>query len=148
MKSLILCLIASIGLFITARAQEVQKFEIKGNTHYGTKAIPEEILGLYKYEKDLEPIVEVNKDGTGFFQFHGTTKYPVEFWIETDENGNLIKYENEENSNYRTFLILKYGSNGEPVQGVDIVGTYDRIRLSMSYSLGYAIILGERFRKL
>ena len=148
MKTLLIYVIATIGLLASATAQEVEKFTINENTYYGSKAIPEEITGLYKYEKVKEPIVEINKDGTGYFQVHDVKKYPVEYWIETDEKGSIHKRKSEVNSNYQVVLILKYGSNGESGWRGANAGTYDRIEVTMAFTEGYAIVLGERFRKL
>lgn len=148
MKTLLVCVIMTLGLFVSARAQEVKKFTIDENTYYGTKAIPEEITGLYQYQKVKEPIVEINKDGTGYFQVHDVTKYPVEYWIETDEKGSMHKRKSEVNDNYQVVLILKYGSNGESGWRGANAGTYNRIEVTMAFTEGYAIILGERFRKL
>ena len=129
-------------------SQNIEKFTINNNTYFGTKAIPDEITGLYKYEKTKEPIVDIRKDGTGFFQVHDVKAYPVEFWIETDELGNIQKQKSTVNSNYKVVLIVKYGSNGESGWRGANAGTYTRIDVGMAFDLGYAIVLGERFRKL
>lgn len=148
MKSILICVFLTIGLFINTNAQTVEKFTIDNNTYYGTKAIPKEITGLYKYAKVKEPIVEINGDGNGYFQVHDVPKYPVEYWIETDEKGEIHKRKSEVNSNYQVVLILKYGSNGQSGWRGANAGTYDRIEVTMAFTEGYAIILGERFRKL
>ena len=67
MKKIFMTVIAIMGFALTIMAQAVSTFTINGNTYYGTKAIPKEITGLYKYEKVKEPIVEINENGTGFF---------------------------------------------------------------------------------
>lgn len=148
MKKLLITVIIIIGLVNTATSQNVEKFTINGNTFYGTKAIPEEITGLYKYEKVKEPIVEINKDGTGYFQVHDVKAYPVEYWIETDEKGTIQKRKSEVNNNYQVVLILKYGNNGESGWRGANAGTYTRIEVTMAFTEGYAIVLGERYRKL
>lgn len=148
MKQILICVIATIGFIVSATAQQVEKFTINGNIYYGTKSIPEDIIGIYKYEKIKEPIVEIKKDGTGYFQVHEVPKYPVEYWIETDEKGTVHKRKSAANSNYQVVLILKYGSNGESGWRGANAGTYDRIEVTMAFTEGYAIVLGERFRKL
>lgn len=147
MKRLIMNVIVIVG-FATTIAQKAEKFTINEITYYGTKAIPKEITGIYKYEKIKEPIVEIKIDGSGYFQLHGVKAYPVEYWIETDENGNIQKVINETNSNYQVVLILKYGSNGETGWRGEMTGKYDRIDVTMAFDLGYAISLGERFKKI
>ena len=146
MKSYItVVLFTAITNFLSA---QVQQFSIADKTYYGTKAIPAEVTGKYWYEKDKEPIVDIQSDGTGYFQVHDVKAYPVEYWIETDASGNIQKRKSETNSNYQVVLILKYGSNGESGwQGAN-AGKYDRIDVTMAFDQGYAIVMGERFRKL
>ncbi|MES2061527.1 MAG: hypothetical protein V4456_06380 [Bacteroidota bacterium] len=138
------------AMAITAFAQKVETFTINNNTYYGTKAIPAEIVGHYSYEKDgdKEPIVDVNKDGTGKFQVHDVPAYPVEFWIETDATGKINVRKSDVNANYQMVLVLKYGSNGESGWRGANAGTYDRIEVTVAKTMGYAIILGERYMKL
>lgn len=142
--TVIVCIVCAI----TASAQKVEQFTMDGNTYYGIKAFPEEILGYYKYEKTKEPIVEINKDGSGLFQIHDVKAYPVEYWIQTDAKGVIQKRTSENNKNYQVVLILKYGSNGESGWKGDKVGKYDRIEVTVAFDQGYAIVLGERFKKL
>ena len=79
MKTKILSLFTFFLIFNTSEghSQSVEKFNIDNNTYYGTKAIPDEITGLYKYEKTKEPIVDIRKDGTGFLQVHDVKAYPI-----------------------------------------------------------------------
>ena len=128
--------------------QTVEKFTVDNQIVYGTKALPQDIIGYYQYEKTKEPIVDIRKDGTGLFQVHDVKAYPVEFWIETDEKGIIKKQTSTENSNYKVVLIVKYGSNGETGWRGANAGTYTRIDVGVAYNLGYAIVLGERFKKL
>jgi hypothetical protein len=147
-RQLLVILTVCIAFVTTAAAQKVEKFTIDGNTYYGTKAIPEEIKGDYKYEKTKQPIVQINKDCTGQFQVHDVPAYPAEFWVQTDEKGAVQMRKSETNKNYQVVLILKYGSNGESGWKGDKAGKYDRIEATVAYDQGYAIILGERFKKL
>ncbi|MBW3545947.1 MAG: hypothetical protein KY428_10180, partial [Bacteroidetes bacterium] len=136
------------AIMLVAYGQKtVEKFEIDGGTFYGTKELPSEILGFYQYEKDKEPIVDVKEGGTGFFQVHGVPKYPVEFWVQTDEKGEIQK-ETGPTGNYRMILIVKYGSNGESGWKGANAGTFTRISVAVAKDMGYAIILGERFKAL
>lgn len=148
MKKLLIIVTLIIGFVTTISAQNVEKFTINGSSYFGTKAIPEEITGLYKYQKEKEPIVEIKKDGTGYFQVHDVKAYPVEYWIETDEKGIIQKRKSEVNNNYQVVLILKYGNNGESGWRGANTGTYTRIEVTMAFTEGYAIVLGERYRKL
>lgn len=144
----VLITIACVFSVITATAQKVEQFTIDGNSYYGTKAFPEEILGYYQYEKTKEPIVEIKKDGSGLFQVHGVKAYPVEYWIQTDAKGVIQRRTSETNKNFQVVLILKYGSNGESGWKGENTGKYDRIEVTVAFDQGYAIALGERFKKL
>jgi hypothetical protein len=146
-RKLLLALTTFIAFASTATAQ-VKQFTIDGNTYYGTKAIPDEITGLYKYEKTKEPIVEINKDGSGKFQVHDVPAYPVEYWIQTDEKGKIQMRKSETNKNYQVVLILLYGSNGQSGWKGANAGKHDRIEVTVAYDQGYAIALGERFKAL
>jgi len=141
LRKLLVPIIAIFGIWVPAMGQNVEKFTVKENTYYGTKAIPEEITGLYKYEKDKEPIVDLKLGGTGYFQMHGVKPYPIEYWIETDVNGKIQKRTSEINSNYIVVLIVKYGSNGESGPFGSRAGTYNRIDVAMSFDTGFAIVL-------
>src|SRR5690606_12432428 len=91
MKQMIVLMFIAICSLNVFAQNKVETFNINGKEHYGIKTIPKELVGLYKYEKTQEPIVEINANGTGKFQVHGVTAYPTEFWIETDKSGNIQK---------------------------------------------------------
>jgi hypothetical protein len=148
LKQLVLALITFIGVYTTANAQKVETFTLDGNTYYGTKAIPDDIVGFYQYEKTKEPIVDIKKNGTGEFQVHGVPAYPVEYWIQTDAKGVVQKRTGAVPRNYQVVLILKYGDNGQSGWKGEKKGQYDRIEVTMAFDQGYAIVLGERFRKI
>lgn len=147
LQKLLFVFILLIGLTTLTSAQ-VKEFNINGKTYYGTKAIPDEIAGVYKYEHTKDPIVDIKKDGTGLFQVHGVPAYPVEYWIETDVKGNVQKVKSDVNNNYQVVLILLYGDNGQAGWKGEKKGQYDRIDVTMAFDRGYAIVLGERFRNL
>ncbi|RZJ55440.1 MAG: hypothetical protein EOO45_29375 [Flavobacterium sp.] len=148
MRTILLVALALLMFTAKAFAQEVKTFTIDGKTYYGTKAIPQEITGVYQYEKTKEPIVDIRQDGSGFFQTHDVPKYPVEYWIETDARGIVQKKKSETNSNYQVVLILLYGDNGEAGWKGANKGKYDRIDVVMAFDRGYGIVMGERYRKL
>jgi hypothetical protein len=150
MKKLLYTIIFSLIATAALAQQKVETFTVDGNTYYGTKAIPAEIVGHYSYSKtaDKEPVVDVNKDGTGVFQLHDVKAYPVEYWIETDAKGKINLRKSEVNANYQMVLVLKYGSNGETGWRGAEAGKYTRIEVTIAKDQGYAIILGERFMPL
>lgn len=129
-------------IFTSFLSAQVEKFTIAYNTYYCTKAIPEEITGKYWYEKSKEPIVEINGDGTDYFQVHDVKAYPVEYWIETDASGNIQKRRSDTNSNYQVVLIIKYRSNGESGWKGANAEKYDRIDVTMAFDQGYVTVMG------
>lgn len=139
---------AFVCISVSALAQ-VKEFNINGETFYGTKAIPDALLGKYLYEKTKEPIVDVQKgEMAGKFQVHDVPAYPASFWVQTDAKGVVQMEKSTVNNNYQVILILEYGSNGESGWKGNKKGTFDRIQAAVAYSMGYAIILGERFKAL
>ena len=103
-KKVALIFIAITSLVSISTAQKVEQFTVDGKTYFGTKAIPKDVIGEYKYEKTKEPIVIVREDGTGVFQVHDVKAYPVEYWIETDEKGVVQKRTAESSNNYQVVL--------------------------------------------
>lgn len=66
----------SIFLFsIQSNAQiKVSKIRARNQTHYITTKIEYPIIGLYQFENISEPIVILNADGTGIFQYNDLSK--------------------------------------------------------------------------
>ncbi|AWH85778.1 hypothetical protein HYN59_11950 [Flavobacterium album] len=145
LAALLLFTVATISA--PAQTKDVKQFVIDGATFYGTKAIPDELLGFYQYEKTKAPIVDVKREGQGKFQPHDVPAYPTEFWVQTDAKGNIEKTTGV-NGNYMVILIVLYGDNGESGWKGDKKGRYDRMQAVVAYDQGYAIILGERFKPL
>ncbi len=98
------------GIENIARIDQIQRF--------GTKEIPadikEHIVGYYRNidNDDGLPFVKINTDNTGVFQIHNYEEHPMEFWIVTDEKGELLIERGTSNPNYRIVLIAKYNYSG------------------------------------
>lgn len=126
---------------------QVKKFTIDGQVYYGTKNIPEDIIGKYLYESKKEPIVDVQKgDMAGKFQVHGVPAYPASYWVQTDEKGVVQMRKSEVNKNYQVVLIMEYGDNGEAGWKGENKGKLDRIEATVNFEDNTVIILGERFK--
>jgi hypothetical protein len=64
----------------------VSKIETKSGVHYITTSIDYPITGTYLFN-GAEPIVELNANGTGFYQLHEQPKRAINWGIECLETG-------------------------------------------------------------
>lgn len=85
MKSKNLLLVVLLLLAANSFAQST-KIEAKDGIHYLTTDIDYTIAGTYFF-KGAEPTVELNENGTGFYQLHEQPKRAVIWGIESDEVG-------------------------------------------------------------
>ncbi|TDS65093.1 hypothetical protein [Myroides indicus] len=137
----------------TMQSQNIEKFinvHDSPNEHFGTKDIPtyilQKMLGHYKYDSSNgEPYVKLNKGNKGFFQMHGTPVYPIEYWMEVNEQGEPLMRKGEDNPNFQIVLILKYGANSES-EGGFWNGKYSRIPIAFDMINKKANIFSERYK--
>ena len=121
-RAFTICLIFWIS---STKAQEtiilkgVEKIaEIDQVQRYGTKEIPADIKAhIVGYYRNIDndnglPYVKINGDNTGVFQIHNYEEHPMEFWILTNEKGELLIEKGKGNPNYRIGLIAKYDYSG------------------------------------
>lgn len=139
---------AVVALCFTASAAlawgKVDTINLQGDDYTVSTELPQEILGLYRYEGQGEPIVEIRADGTGVFQPHGMPAIPIRVWIAVDENG-VPRREVGTEQRYRYTLLIQYGEGGG---GNYPAGGYDLLDVTMLKDEGKAMILGERIRSL
>lgn len=151
---LILFLIFSIS---SLKAQEkiilkgIEKVaEIDGIQRFGTKEIPadikQHIVGYYRnIDNDNGlPYVKINSDNTGIVQIHNFEEHPMEFWLETDEKGELLIQRGNNNPNYIIVLIAKYDYSGLSKKDVP----FSRIPVTMDLVNKKASIWAERVKDL
>lgn len=122
-------------------AAVVDSVESDGAILWRTNAVPSELIGRYLYEKQGEPIIELNADGTGTFQAHGVPAMPIKYWMLSDEKGELVKASG--GTKYRYTVVLQYGPGGG---GNYPEGTYATWYWTMDTADNCANILGERFK--
>lgn len=122
-------------------APSVDSVQLNGTTVWKTSAIPERVAGQYLYEKQGEPKIVLNPDGTGTFQAHMVAPIPVRYWILSDEKGEPVKETG--GANYRYTIVLQYGPGGG---GNYPEGGYDSWYWTWMDADGCANILGERFK--
>lgn len=70
------------------------------------------MLGLYRYERQGEPVIEPGPGNVDSFQAHGGAPIPIRYWIQTDEAGVPYKQSGEGNPNYLHVLVVQYGPGG------------------------------------
>lgn len=138
-----------ISMFANAQTA-VEKIDLKGTIYTVTKKSPADlkfIFGKYKYEwgkETEEPIVELNEDGTGFFQPHQVAPIPIKFWFDCDEKGAIRKQQGY-NGRYQVTLLIQYGTstNGNyPTDGYDLMGVL------VVPDENYVVIYGERYKNI
>lgn len=111
--------LSSITAQETIILQGIEKIaEIDQIPMFGTKEIPADIkahiVGYYRNidNDDGLPYVKINTDNTGIFQIHNYEEYLMEYWILTNEKGELLIEKGADNPNYRIGLIAKYDYSG------------------------------------
>jgi hypothetical protein len=97
MKSKKLLLIAAVLFIANGFAQT--KIETKDGIHYITTNIDYPITGTYMFQ-GAEPTVELNGDGSGFYQLHEQLKKAVSWGMECDETGAPLFKKGFDNAAY------------------------------------------------
>jgi hypothetical protein len=67
----------------------VNEIETKSGVHYIRTNINYPIAGTYLFNEG-EPIVELNENGTGFYQLHDQPKRPINWGIECEKTGESV----------------------------------------------------------
>lgn len=105
------------------------------------------VFGTYIYEWGSETekqIVQLDENGTGLFQPHMTDPIPMQFWFDCDENGVVRKQEGI-NGRYSVTLLIQYGKS---TNGNYVTDNYDLMGVIVVPDENYAVIYGQRFKKL
>jgi hypothetical protein len=148
-KGLILLLLTYSGFLLQAQTP-LEKITLNGTVYTVTKKTPTDkkvIFGKYIYEwgkETEEPIVELNENGTGLFQPHMVSPIPIKFWFDCDEKGVVRKQEGV-NGRYSVTLLVRYG---ESTNRNYATGNYDLMGVTVVKDENYAVIYGERYKKL
>lgn len=79
-------LLLPLVLFVINSFAQTTKIEAKDGIHYITNDINYPITGTYLF-KGTEPVVELNTNGSGFYQSHEQLKRAINWGIECDETG-------------------------------------------------------------
>lgn len=127
---------------------QVEKIELKGDTYTVCQCFPAEILGLYQYEGEKPPIVQLDAGGKGKFQKHGVSEQEIEFWIDCDENG-VVRKKDYGNGVVQYTLLVRYLTNATASFHVtEDAGQYDLFPVIVSPVVNRVVILNERWKPL
>jgi hypothetical protein len=137
----------SIALFlfsIHSNAQiKVSKITANNQDHYITTKIDYPILGLYQFENISEPIVILNADGTGVFQYKDLTKKEMTWGLECTEDGFLRFKEGFDSAAYS--LWIKPSKN-LITPDADENYEWKKVEFSIHYNTKKMYIMGERVK--
>ena len=90
MKSKSIFLLAMMLFMMKSVGQNtVNEIDTKSGIHYIKTNINYPVTGTYLFN-DGEPIVELNENGTGFYQLHDQPKRPINWGIECEKTGETI----------------------------------------------------------
>lgn len=148
-KLIILILLIHTGFQLQAQTL-IEKITLDGTIYTVTIKTPTDmkvVFGTYIYEWGNEtekPIVQLNENGTGLFQPHMVNPIPIKFWFDCDENGVIRKQEGV-NGRYSVTLLVLYGESSNRNYAT---GKYDLMGVSVVTDENYAVIYGERYKKL
>lgn len=137
----------SIALFlftIHSNAQTiVSKITSNNQDHYITTKIDYPILGLYQFENISEPIVILNADGTGVFQYQDLTKKDMTWGLECTEDGFLRFKEGFDSAAY---TLWYKPSKNLITPDTDENYEWKKVEFSIHYKTKKMYIMGERVK--
>lgn len=111
----------------------------KDGVRYITTSINYPVAGIYTF-KGAEPIVELNNNGTGFYQLHDQPKRAITWGFECDKEGVLKFTKGYDSTEYT--LYYKYTSATEP--GVE--EEWNKVEFSIHFNSLKMFINGERVK--
>ncbi|TDD94210.1 hypothetical protein [Flavobacterium cellulosilyticum] len=122
---------------------KVTKISAKNKAHFITTKINYPILGLYQYENISEPIVILNADGIGIFQYKDLSKKDITWGLECTEDGLLRFKEGFDSSAYS----LWYKTNDSLINPKSIeTNDWNRAEFSIHFRTKKIYIMGERVK--
>jgi hypothetical protein len=101
-----------VWLFFVANSFAQTKIEAKDGIHYLTTDIGYPVTGTYFFN-GAEPTVELNSNGTGFYQLHEQPKKAVTWGFECDEAGEPIFIKGFDNAAYTLWYLYSNPENDE-----------------------------------
>lgn len=109
----------------------------KEGVRYITTSINYPVAGVYTF-KGGEPIVELNSNGTGFYQLHDQPKRAMTWGLECSKEGELKFTKGYDSTEYT--LYYKFTSALEP----DVEEEWNKVEFSIHFNSLKMFINGER----
>lgn len=135
MKSINLLLITLIFSFTNLFSQiKVNQITYRNQEHFISTEIDYPVAGTYLFEGKSEPIVVLNENGTGIFQYQDLTKKDISWGIECLSDGIPVFKEGFNSASYS--LYYKTNENEEWIL----------IQFSIHYNNKKMFIMGERVK--
>lgn len=126
------------ALFLVAAQSHAQikidKIRYKIHDHFITTKIGYPIEGTFLYEGKTEPIVQLNANGTGTFQYEDLSKKNINWGIECSEDGIPIFKEGYNSASY----TMWYKPNNEE--------DWIYVQFSIHFNKKKMFIMGERIK--
>ncbi len=136
-SALILCVTQSFAQI------KITKIEAKNQDHYITTKIDYPIAGTYLFENVSEPIVVLNADGTGIFQFKDLSKREITWGLECTEDGFLRFKEGFDSAAYSIWYKSK---NSLINPELDENNVWIKVEFSIHFNTNKMYIMGERVK--
>ena len=140
MKKSKLILILFFSVVINSFAQgSVTEITTKKGIRYITTSIDYPITGTYLFE-GAEPTVELNANGTGFYQTHENPKRAMSWGIECNQTGEPIFIKGYDSEAYSLWFHYTEESDSEEDKGWNVV------EFSIHFNSFKMFIQGERVK--
>jgi hypothetical protein len=135
MKSFKVFLFSLLFVGTLSHAQiKIDQITYKIHQHYITTTIGYPVEGVFLYEGKGEPIVELNANGTGIFQYEDLSKKNIRWGIECTQEGIPIFKEGYNSASY----TLWYKPNTEE--------DWIYVQFSIHFNKKKMFIMGERIK--
>ena len=122
---------------------KITKITTQKQNHYITTSIDYPIAGTYQYENISEPIVILNADGTGIFQFKDLSKKEITWGLECTEDGFLRFKEGFDSAAYSIWYKSKDSLiNPE----IDENNDWKKVEFSIHFNTKKMYVMGERVK--
>ena len=137
-SALILCVTQSFSQV------KITKITTQNQDHYITTKIDYPIAGTYQYENISEPIIVLNPDGTGIFQFKDLSKKEITWGLECTEDGFLRFKEGFDSAAYSIWYKSKESLiNPE----LDENNDWKKVEFSIHFNTKKMYVMGERVKE-
>lgn len=134
---LIVFLIFGINTFAQSSVTEIK---VKDEIHFITNTVDFPITGTYLFEGTTEPIVELNTNGSGFYQLYEQLKRPIIWGIECNETGEPKFNKGFDNAAYK--LWFQYTTKEES----DTDNEWKCVEFTIHFNTQKMYIQGERVK--